>query len=168
MPFLIDGNNLIHALAEIDRSVERLGLCMMLRPLIDRGERVEVVFDGPPPPPGLAEQIDQTGAAVRYSPAAPADEDIIESLRAHSAPRRLVVVSSDREIRKAARARKCRWSSAENFARKLVDLQHAPPQAPPDEPLAKHAGLDEADRDFWYRKFGLDDEAGPAHNNAPD
>lgn len=168
MPFLIDGNNLIHALAEVDRSVERLGLCMMLRPLIDRGERVEVVFDGPAPPKGLSEQIDQTGAIVRYSPAAPADEDIIGTLRAHSAPRRLVVVSSDREIRTAARARRCRWSSAEDFARKLVDLQHAPRPAEPAEPRAKQAGLDDEQRKFWYRQFGLDDEAGRAHNNAPE
>ncbi len=165
MPFLIDGNNLIHALAEVDRGVERLGLCMMLQLLVERGERVEVVFDGPPPPPGLAKQIDRTGAAARYSPARPADEDIIKTLRANSAPRRLVVVSSDREIRKAARARKCRWSSAEDFARKLVDLQHAPPAARPAEPRAKHTGLDEADLDFWYREFGLDVESGPAHND---
>ena len=48
VPYLIDGNNLIFALREVGPEVDRLGLCELLDRLAARGERVCVIFDGPP------------------------------------------------------------------------------------------------------------------------
>ena len=87
-PYLIDGNNLIFALADAGREVGRVGLCKLLSELLDEGT-VTTVFDGPPPPGPMARQIEITGVTVHYSSGRPADEVIIEHIQANSAPRRL-------------------------------------------------------------------------------
>ncbi len=155
-PYLIDGNNLIFALADTGRQVGRAGLCKLLIPLLDRGS-VTTVFDGPPPPGAMAKQIELTGVTVHYSSGRTADEVIIEQIQANSAPRRLTVVSTDREIRQAARRRRCISVKSEDFAILLNKLAEAPPRRTQSEPREKIDGLNGKHVEEWMKEFGYED-----------
>lgn len=159
MPLLIDGNNVIYALLDAGQDVGRVGLCRLLSRLAEQGETVAVVFDGPPPPGGMSRQIELTGVEVSYSAGRSADEVIFEKIAENSAPRRLTVVSSDREIRKAARRRQCRRQTSAEFAEQLIRLVEQPPSpaAPqPPELQQKRRGLTEEETQQWLKEFGLD------------
>jgi hypothetical protein len=158
MPFLIDGNNLMYALAEVGPEVSRVALCELLGVLVAGGERVCVVFDGPP----RQEQkkpIAESGVQARYAVGHSADKTVIELIEADSAPRHLTVVSSDREIRKVAKRRRCVVETSEAFARKLLNLarEHvARGFQPPDEPPEKRHGLTKKQTKHWLKEFGID------------
>ncbi len=154
MPYLIDGNNLMHALLDAGDDLGRLALCSKLHQLLPADESVHVVFDGPMPPPGLARQIRETGLTVTYCPDTPADDVILREIERSSAPKRLRVVSSDREIRKAARARRCQSLTSEEFAKTLVFPTDAASPTP-IEPKEKHLGLTDDETDGWMEEFGL-------------
>jgi predicted RNA-binding protein with PIN domain len=163
VPYLIDGNNLLHAAWDVgdpDRPIARSGLCRALGGWAERKrESVLVVFDGPAPPRGLAEQVGDPRIEVRYSGRASADDVLIEFLDTHSAARRMTVVSSDRRIAAAARRRRARSLRAGEFWTQLVrDLTVRPKR--PREPREKAQGLDPEGREHWLREFGLD-QGGP-------
>ncbi len=158
MPYLIDGNNLIHALMEVGPAVERVGLCAVLAKALPAGEDVCVVFDGPHPEMGFPAELAERVEAI-FTPGHPADETIIARIAANSAPRRLTVVSSDREIRRAATRRRCQSVSSEDFAQTLCHLldKADTPGRPGPEPKEKRHGLSEEQTDDWLRYFGLKD-----------
>ena len=162
MPYLIDGNNLMYALSEAQGGVGRLGLCKLLMGLPARGQRVRVVFDGPEPPSGLARQIEDTGLEVHYSGPRIADDLITEHITADSAPRRLTVVSSDREIRKAASRRRCRIIKSEEFVPMLLRIVESHRRCESKtrrggEPKEKREGLSQEQTQKWLREFGFDE-----------
>ncbi len=105
----------------------------------------------------MARQIELTGITVDYSRGRPADEVIIEHIRANSAPRRLTVVSTDREIRQAARRRRCKSVTSQDFAVLLEKLTEAPTQRRPSEPPEKTHGLSGKHVDEWMKEFGFED-----------
>ncbi len=153
MPLLIDGNNLAHAMgAEVGRGK----LCRLLGRWAEAtGEKVCVVFDGPAPPAPLAGQIADERVEVRYAAPREADEVLLDFLGAHSHPRRLKVVSTDREIRRAARARRAEPVRSEHFAEQLLRPPAPPPPDP--EPDAKHgAPMSPEQREHWLREFGIE------------
>lgn len=161
MPYLVDGNNLMHALAAAGHDVGREGLCRLLVPLVQQGQRVRVIYDGAPPPEGLAAQIAQTGVEVLYSGRASADDLLVREMHADSAPRLLTVVTSDREVRRAAEKRRCKLIGSEEFARKLLNIDaalRARKAGRPIEPKQKHKGLSSREVDFWLREFGFEEE----------
>ncbi|MDP6633349.1 MAG: NYN domain-containing protein [Phycisphaerae bacterium] len=155
-PYLIDGNNLIYALADAGRELGREGLCKLLARLLD-GRPVTTVFDGPPPPAQMVKQIEQTGVTVEYSSDRPADEVIIEHIQSNSAPRRLTVVSTDREIRQAARRRRCICKTSQEFATLLEELTNAPARRNRPEPPEKTDGLSGRHVDKWMKEFGYEE-----------
>ncbi len=160
MPYLIDGNNLMHALADAGPEVGREALCKLLKPLLAQGETAHVVFDGAKPPPGMAAQIEQTGVRVTYAAERTADEVILKWIAQHSAPKLLVVVSTDKEIRRAAERRRCKAVTSQEFAKKLLHMDAArrrpkPPKSA--ESRAKQRGLSEQDTRRWLKEFGLDE-----------
>lgn len=162
MPVLVDGNNLLFATRKVedpDRLLGRSGLCHALGDWAARtGERVHVVFDGPRPTRDLVRQIRHPSINLTFSGAGrSADAVLIQMIEADSAARRLVVVSSDREIMRAAKRRKARpvksdefWISVRN------DLAKEPPQRL--EPEEKRHGLEPTDTERWLREFGLSDD----------
>ena len=161
MPILIDGNNLLHALASAGSDPGRGGLCRMLGELAARGERVRVVFDGTPPTAPLAEPIGDDRIDVAWSGRQTADAVIVADIAADTAPRRLTVVSTDHEIRAAARRRRCRSVRSEDFARALLLTVNRPPLRLSVEPPEKHAGLAEGEADRWMEELGLTDVERP-------
>ena len=154
---MVDGNNLIHGLAGAGCDVDRMGLCRLLEALVAAGERVRVVFDGQPPGP-LDHSIDSAGVAVEFSGRRSADELIMADIAADSAPRRLVVVSSDWEIRRAARKRRCRMATSEEFSPRLLALARRRAAGPPApaEPEEKRHGLTEEQSRKWMEEFGFE------------
>jgi len=158
MPLLIDGNNLMHALRGVGADVGRQGLCRLLSAWAGGRDRVRVVFDGPAPPAGLAEQTDADGIAVEYAGPRSADDILIDAIAADTAPRRLTVVSTDRVIRRAGRRRRCTIARSEDFAETLLEALEAPPPRPPPEPAEKRHGLSPEQTRAWLKEFGLDDE----------
>lgn len=162
MPYLIDGNNLLYALRNVaDYEAGRLGLCVLLKPLVARKERVTIVFDGPDPPPGLLRQMYDQGVSVYFSGPYKADDLIIGFIREDSAPKRLTVVSTDREIRVEARKRRCIGRRSEEFVEFLARL-HDRPGTRGGEPREKYRGLNSASqRDRWMRDLGFDPSEGP-------
>jgi predicted RNA-binding protein with PIN domain len=164
MGLLIDGNNLLYALAEVDRQLSRAAMCEVIHLYCQAaGTSARVVFDGPEPLPDVAAQIAaQPDVAVSYAAPRSADEIIVEQIAADSAPKRLVVVSTDRQIRKAARRRKCQSVRSEHFAARIQKTLNQPPAPRPVEPEEKRKGLAPEQTRRWLREFGYeppDDEA---------
>ena len=130
MPVLIDGYNLLNATGIVGRGVgpgtlerSRLALLNFLAESLDPGElpHTTVVFDAKNAPPGLPRTLEHRGIKVCFAPKdKTADEMIEELIRADSAPRRLVVVSSDHEIQRAARRRRAQAVQSEAWYAELV------------------------------------------------
>ncbi len=157
MAYLVDGNNLMHALIGERGGPGRQGLVSLLAALVERGERVHVVFDGPPPPEGMRRQIASSGVRVSYSRSRTADDLLAELIAADSGPRELVVVSSDREVRRSARRRRCHTRTSESFAKTLRSAAgRSPGQGRSSEPPEKTAGLSPEQTAEWLREFGID------------
>jgi uncharacterized protein len=160
MPYLIDGNNLMPALEEAGPEVGREGLCRLLQPLLKQDPSVHVVFDGSVPPAGMAAQMERTGVKVTYSGERTADELILKVIAQDSAPKLLTVVSTDKEIRRAAERRRCKTVTSQEFALKLIHIDTArrkprTPQSP--EFKGKQKGLSAQDTRRWLQEFGFDD-----------
>ncbi len=152
MPVMIDGNNLLHAWANVEGSIGRGELCALLGRL---GDRVSVVFDGPPPPDGVRNQIELTSVEAFFAAPKSADDIILQWIAEDTAPRRLTLVSSDRELRRAARRRRCRVYTSQQFVallRRVLDE----PADPPSEPTEKRNGLAPEQTRKWLQEFGFD------------
>ncbi|TWT43646.1 YacP-like NYN domain protein [Phycisphaerae bacterium RAS1] len=158
MPVLIDGNNLLHSAvaADPERPAGRYTLCQTLQRWAQRyKQRVQIIFDGPAPPREFLEQLGGSDVLyIRFSGSTTADAVIAEVLERDSAARRLLVVSSDHEIMRAAKRRRATPVCAPDFwDRVLRDLEK--PRRQSDEPEEKRSGLGNEAGDDWLREFGL-------------
>ena len=112
-------------------------------------------------PGSVAGAAGGSGRGVRVVQAGPgreADAVIEAMLEADSAPRRLLVVSDDRRLKRAARRSRAGWLGSLPFlARLREDEQRSPAPALPS--FATEIPLDRASVAYWMRQFGLDDEA---------
>jgi len=166
MPVVIDGYNLLHAARGVEgcSQLGRRQLCEMVASWSQRvGEPVLLVFDGVAPSDALAGQLHAEGVDVLYSGAGrSADEVIGEQIRASSSPRRLIVVSTDRAIRQAARRRRCRHATSAEFLELMVRVLSRPPRVP-SEPPEKRKGTPPDEVDDWLRRFGFDPEEESGH-----
>jgi len=142
----------MHALIGVHGSPGRAGLVRLLARLVELGQKVHVVFDGPPRD---SEQIDSAGVQVSYSGRRAADELLAELIAADSGPRELVVVSSDREVRRAARRRRCYTRTSESFAKTLLAASRRTGRSASDEPPEKTEGLSAEQTNKWLREFGI-------------
>ena len=158
VPFLIDGNNLMHALRKADMQLGRVGLCRLLGELAAGGEKIRVVFDGRPPPDQPGGQAQDDRVEVAYSGRGSADDVIEECIAADTAPRRLTVVSTDRRIRKAARRRRCKAAASEEFAAAMLRALARPKRPAPTEPAEKRLGLSGEQVERWMKELQLDEE----------
>lgn len=165
MPVIIDGNNLLFAARGAEDDGPLVGRSMLCDAIGEwarrRGEQVRVVFDGPAPSQALAQQIGHAAIDVSYSGSTSADDALIEVLDTDSAARRLLVVSTDREIAQAARRRRATAIRSDEFWA-LLKQDLARPLPTPVEPREKRRGLSPAATDAWLREFGFAaGEAGP-------
>ncbi len=93
---IVDGTNLLYALARSSEPVPAASLIGRLRSIVPGGVAVVVALDGSPGPGGMTRRV-ASGVEVRYAGSRPAD-DLVRDLAAADAATTLVV-TDDRELR---------------------------------------------------------------------
>ena len=158
MPIIIDGHNLlwsIHKPGEDSESFTDVKLCYIIGrylKLIDQNG--EIVFDGKGPPDKSGFDNISNLEVLFAGLATDADTVIEDKIKANTAPRRLTVVSSDRRVRDAARARKAKAIKSDVFWNNLQKQLRCKKTI--KEPTAKQLGLSEGETEQWLKFLGLD------------
>lgn len=158
MPFLIDGYNLLRYIQQSDEQFEILnesGLCRIVSQYLSRKRSFgQIVFDGLGPP----DKSDLSGFGnmeVYFSGQdIEADEIIEEKILINTAPKRLIVVSTDRRIRAAAHKRKAVSVRSDLFFIEVTKTLEKRTITP--EPKEKRSGITEAEAEQWIDFFDLD------------
>ncbi|MHC4575368.1 MAG: NYN domain-containing protein [Planctomycetota bacterium] len=154
---IIDGHNLLRSVqraGEPFESVTDVQLCHVVgRYLKLTGEQGEVVFDGSGPRDKARFDNISNLEVIFAGPGADADKVIEDKVKATTAPRSLSVVSSDRRLRAAARARKATAVKSEVFWENLQ--KRLSRRRTPKEPAAKRWGLTEIETEQWLKFFGI-------------
>ncbi len=102
---------------------------------------------------GLKRRVD--GVDIVYAGGGRDADSLIERVIAEdSAPRRLLVVSSDRRVQKAAARRRCGVMSSEAFLRRLAADLAAPAPVVGRNILREQIPLDTVSVSAWIREFG--------------
>jgi predicted RNA-binding protein with PIN domain len=101
------------------------------------------------------------GLKIAFANEHPEADDLIEELiQAHSAPKSLIVVSSDLRVRRRAQTRRAQSLDSESFLRTLEDgkFLSKPQEAESDRGSAvgfdDEKTLTENEVQFWLREFG--------------
>jgi len=158
MPLLLDTYNILHVVGVLPPEIAGIdtnGLARLLEKSRWAAQGCWLICDGTKKP-GVIDP--HGGVNIRFAgPGRTADEAIAQLVEKSSAPRSLTVVTSDREVQRHARTRKCRILDAEEFLAKLSEdvnrsstASFAP--ATPSTPLSRKAVHD------WIRSFGVTDD----------
>ena len=163
MRLLIDGYNLLHVTGIVGRGIgpgtlerSRRALLNFIATSLEASQRREttVVFDAKQAPPGLPRTQQHHGLTVMYaSQFEDADALIEELIRTDSAPRRLVVVSSDHRLQRAARRRRATAVDSDQWYANLIQKRRdhaAQKNAAPEKPSAP---LAKAEVQWWLAQF---------------
>ncbi|MEM7227607.1 MAG: NYN domain-containing protein [Planctomycetota bacterium] len=157
MPLIVDTYNVLHVTGVLPpglAGIDPPDLARLIQTSRFRHDEALLICDGvpkPDAPPGRDGQV-----ITRYAgPGVTADEMIAKLVNDDSAPRRLIVVSSDNEVLRAARRRRCKTLTSEEFLRQLADDAHlddatSRPSTPPS-----HVPSEDVSR--WQKEFGVDD-----------
>ena len=162
MPYLIDGYNLYHAACKFSEEFSHITpqtLCKLIaEDMRHLRDYATIVFDGRQPR-GMSLAIEPTGyVKIIYSgPAREADELLEKLIRKNTAPRRLVMVSSDNRLRREARRRRAASVKAHDYLTTLQRRREQPPRIPAEPPEKRH-GLPNGELDQWLEMFGFDPE----------
>jgi hypothetical protein len=154
---VIDGHNLIGQMLEIslsDPHDEEKLIKRLEGYHRERGTSIIVVFDpGQAPPP--AKRLRGKGIKVLFAPpGSKADTLIINLIKKSPYPKGLTIVSSDREVRRAARARRAKMMTAQRFARMLS----RPKRPPIKESTIKEKELSSSEVKEWMAIFEKKDQ----------
>ena len=159
MPYLIDGYNLLRAVQKLEEfaSLTDIQMCRAVSDYLccvrDHGH---LVFDGTGPPDkspfGGIPSLEVYFSGATYE----ADDIIEDKIQDNTAPKSLVVVSTDRRIRTAAAKRKAIAIPAEVFWQNLLAQLEKHANRPAPEPAQKRHGLTERETDLWLDEFGFD------------
>ncbi len=159
MPLLVDAYNVLHVVGVLPPDLAGIDLeelAILIAQSRFRGEEAVLVCDGVIKP----HHVEAGGRVhVRFAGAGvTADELILRLVRGSSAPRRVTIVTSDREIAVNARRRRATVISSEAFLEILAsDRQHRPSErrTPPSTPSSQ--GADRRQVEHWLRLFGVDE-----------
>ncbi len=158
MPTLIDGHNLFHAVLRYeefaDMNVDYL--CQAISKYLKRiKEKGHIIFDGDMPLKHGGIRTNYPSLKVSYCGLqTDADSVIIEKINESTAPKRITVISSDREVANAAKLKKAKAISSDEFWNLLTEkIQQRHRPAP--EPEEKTKGLTESETELWMKKFGF-------------
>jgi len=166
MPILIDGYNLLHASGILGRGIGPGGLerarRALLNFLVESLEEAElaktiVVFDARDAPPGLPRLTAHRGVSVHFAPkGSDADEAIEQLILEDSAPKRLVVVSSDHRLHRAARRRKATPIDSDIWYHQVLRGRIQRARTTPNGPKPPPPPTDYEVR-FWLKQFGMEE-----------
>jgi predicted RNA-binding protein with PIN domain len=161
MTLIIDGYNLLHASGVFgaergSRGFEqsRVALLDLLCELLgDRATDTIVVFDAARAPDGLPGRLVHRGIQVWFAREYPDADTLIEELvEDDTAPSHLVVVSSDRRLQVAARRRRAKAVSCEEWlADARADRRRRTQRAADEKPAAPSP----ADVEYWKKYFEM-------------
>lgn len=160
MPLLIDCYNVLHqTMPAVLAGLDERGLCLAVaRRFANQG--AVIVCDGQPKP-GQPNSSPAEGVELRYAGrGGSADALIVQLIDADSAPRRLRVVSSDREIQKAARRRGAKIVESGAFVHELASRGPVGHAGHLDRPATPDR-LSPEEVQRWIERFGLDDRPDP-------
>ncbi len=156
--FFIDGHNLLHSINKAHGGsglISDVQLCHIIGSYLRlTGQSGEIIFDGTGPPDKSG--FDGISNLEVFFAGLGTDTDTVieDKIIANSAPRRLKIVSSDRRLRKAARARKATSVKSEVFWNNIQKQLSRKKTA--KEPTAKRRGLSESETRQWLEIFGLE------------
>jgi predicted RNA-binding protein with PIN domain len=161
---IIDGYNLLHAAGlarlqygpgDLERARHRLLalLAEKLRP--DERRRCTVVFDAQQAPTDLPRQNDLHGLTIQFAPSGQDADTVIEQIIArHSAPRRMLVVSSDHRLQQAAKRRNAKPVDSEAFLRELGRRESRSPLVEDQVPSNSTTPTSSKALTDWQVEFG--------------
>ncbi|QDT38056.1 NYN domain-containing protein [Stratiformator vulcanicus] len=165
---LVDGYNLMHAAGYARErygrgELERLRnsfLAALAERLDDpQRRRTTVVFDAQDAPDDVRRRYRQLDLLILFAGGdGIADEAIEKRISSHSAPSNLLVVSSDRRIRDAARRRGARDIGSEDYWDRLAREFRRRDVDEVSQPDMKRTGdiLGTNEVDYWLKEFGDD------------
>jgi predicted RNA-binding protein with PIN domain len=165
MSLLIDGYNLLHASGILPRGIgpgtlERAREAL-LNFLVESLEPDELrgataIFDAREAPRGLPRIVDHRGLRVHFAPnPGDADELIEQLILADHSPRKLVVVSSDHRLQRAARRRRATPIDSDIWYADVLRRRIARQKAPVVERPQPPGRLSESEVSYWLGKFGM-------------
>ena len=163
MRLLIDTCNVLHRTGILPpdlAGVDERGLAALIAQSRYASNHVLLVCDGTS---GRGRRSKSTNreANVHFRYAGPrlsADELILQLVKASSAPRSLLVVSSDRAIGVQAKRRKCRIMDADSFLSQLAHDAESRPASRQTMKPPTHEALPQDEVEDWLKHFDLDDE----------
>jgi predicted RNA-binding protein with PIN domain len=156
--YIIDGYNLLHAIPRVDENaglMNDIQLCRILSSFMKVTAQIgEIIFDGTGPrDTSIYDNINHL--QVSFAGIGTDTDTVIEDkIKANTAPKRLIIVSSDRRLRKAARARKATSLKSEEFWIQIN--KQLSKKRPKPEPGAKRHGLSESETKQWLDFFDLE------------
>ena len=157
MTFLIDGNNVLHCpMPPMLAGLDERGLCIAISRTHWCSTGVTIVFDGRPGVHRPVESPEPLIELVYSGPTRTADDLIMERINADSSPRRMTVVSTDRQIRKAARRRRAASWTSERFIQDLACLIRLGRQGVDQDRKPRFEDLEPEEVQRWLDQFGLD------------
>jgi len=175
MALLIDGYNLLHATDIFGADPgsfqqSREALLAFLAATLKDSERKEavIVFDAAQAPPGLPDTVSHDALVVRYARNYPDADALIEELiEQNSAPRSLLVVSSDHRVQRAARRGGARFVDSDRWYAELwqrrVQGRRRRLKSIPEKPIGE---LSPDEIAYWVREFQVTGAA-PCSNDQP-
>jgi len=154
---IIDGYNLLWAAQKQSEAgaITDIQLCHMIgRYLRLTNQTGQIIFDGIGPP-DKSPFAKAANLEIIFSGQNTDADSIIEAkITADSAPKRLTVISSDQQVRKAAKRAKSVSIKSEQFYGEMIKTLAR--KRPEREPMEKRAGLDEAQTRQWLKYFELE------------
>lgn len=164
MSLLIDGYNLLYVSGILGRGrgpggfeQSRLALLNFLAESLDPADapRTTVVFDAQNAPWGVPRVVQHRGITVRFAAEYEEADDLLEELiRADTSPRRLVVVSSDHRIQRAARRRRAKAFDSDVWYSELIHQRRERLESAAETEARPAVPLLEEDVNYWLRQFG--------------
>jgi len=156
MLIIIDGYNLLRCVQNIEeyQRLDEAGLCRFVSEYLVRVRmNGQIVFDGIGPPDkselGGIDNLEVYFSGENFE----ADDIIIEKIEEYSAPKNMVIVSSDREIRATAVRKKATAVTSDVFW--LSMIEQLDKKKPTPMPKEKRQGITESETDAWMDEFGL-------------
>ncbi len=156
---IIDGHNLLHSIVKRSEEFETLSdvqLCRVLSKFLKlTGENGEIIFDGTGPRDKSGFDNLPNLEVFFAGLGTDADTVIEEKIKLSTAPKLLMIVSSDRRLKDAGRRRKATVIKSEDFWEQ-VQKQIKKKRKINKEPPGKRGGITEAETNQWLRFFGLE------------
>ena len=162
--FVIDGYNLMHAaglarqrygLGDLERARQRLLQLVRHGLSAEQRSRTTIVFDGHGSDRLHSPEFQFHGMLVFFSPPnREADDEIEDFIADHSAPKQLIVVSSDHRLHKAARRRRAHAIDSEEFVEQLQRFAREQRDGTSVETSKKEGKVVPENTEEWFQEFG--------------